>query len=403
MQTSELPAELRQQLEVISRGAEEVIPLDDVASRLAEGRPLRVKVGFDPTAADLHLGHTVVINKLRQFQELGHQVIFLVGDFTARIGDPSGRDATRKPLTGEQIEANAATYASQVFKILDIERTEVRRNSEWMSELGAQGMIRLAAQATVARMLERDDFSKRFAAQAPISLHEFLYPLCQGYDSVALEADMELGGTDQKFNLLMGRQLQQVHGQRPQAILTMPILEGLDGVKKMSKSLGNYIGIDEPAEEIYGKLMSVSDDLMWRYYELLSFRDLSDIARLRKEAHPRDAKDALAREIVARFHDEASATRAAEAFVARFAKGETPDELESVSIAVPAEGLGLAAVLKQAGLVSSTSDGMRMVGQGAVKVDGERAEDARVKLAAGFDGVISVGKRRIKKVVLSAG
>jgi tyrosyl-tRNA synthetase len=392
-------------LDLIRRGADELLLESELVERLATGRPLRVKAGFDPTAPDLHLGHTVLINKLRHFQELGHKVMFLIGDFTGMIGDPSGKNATRPPLSREQILENARTYEEQVFKILDAQRTEICFNSTWMEALGSAGMIRLASQHTVARMLERDDFAKRYAGGQPIAIHEFLYPLCQGYDSVAMRADVELGGTDQKFNLLVGRELQKHYGQPPQCVLTMPLLEGLDGVNKMSKSLGNYIGISEPAREIFGKVMSVSDDLMWRYYELLSFRSAAEIAQFRRQVeegrNPRDIKVLLAQELVARFHDERAAVDALAEFEARFQRGALPDDLPQVVVAVGMTGLPITQVLKQAGLTSSTSEAIRMMEQGAVRLNGERVEDRGLVLQAGETVVLQVGKRKFASVVLS--
>jgi tyrosyl-tRNA synthetase len=392
-------------LEIIRRGAEEILPEQELEKRLNGSRPLRVKAGFDPTAPDLHLGHTVLVNKLRQFQDLGHHVMFLIGDFTGLIGDPSGKSATRKPLTPEQIAENAQTYERQIFKILDRDRTEVCFNSTWMNELGAAGMIELASQHTVARMLERDDFAKRYRAGQPIAIHEFLYPLVQGYDSVAMRADVELGGTDQKFNLLVGRQLQENYGQPPQVVITVPILEGLDGVQKMSKSLDNYVGIDEPPGEMYGKLMSISDTLMWRYYELLSLDvTAAEIASMRERAgrgelNPRDAKDRLAREIVARFHDEAGAALAAEAFRQQFQQGRTPRDLELLQVAsLEPEGIMIGVLLRECGLAASSSEAMRLVKQGAVRIDGERVEDARLRLAPGSEAVLQAGKRRFARV-----
>ncbi len=391
-------------LTLIKRGASELLIESELTDRLRAGRPLRVKAGFDPTAPDLHLGHTVLINKLRQFQDLGHHVLFLIGDFTGMIGDPSGKNATRPPLSREQIAANANTYRQQIFKILDPERTEVCFNSQWMEGLGAGGMIRLASLQTVARMLEREDFSKRYSSNQAISIHEFLYPLCQGYDSVAMKADIELGGTDQRFNLLMGRELQKHFGQLPQCILMMPLLEGLDGVNKMSKSLGNYIGIDEPPSEIFGKVMSISDDLMWRYFDLLSLRSAGELEALRLEANegrnPRDIKIELANELTARFHGQAAA-RAAEAdFLARFQKGAMPDEMPEVELALPADGIPVANLLKDAGLVGSTSEGMRMITQGAVKLDGDRVTDKGLVLTAAAVMVAQVGKRRWARITL---
>jgi tyrosyl-tRNA synthetase len=396
----------REDLEVIRRGAHELILEEDLARKLAKGRPLRVKAGFDPTAPDLHLGHTVVLNKMRQLQDLGHHVMFLIGDFTGMIGDPSGRNATRPPLTPEQIAENAETYKAQVFKVLDESRTEILFNSTWCNQLGAAGMIRLAATSTVARMLERDDFSKRFAEQRPISIHEFLYPLMQGYDSVAMKADVELGGTDQKFNLLVGRELQKHHGQEPQVIITMPLLEGLDGVNKMSKSLGNYVGIHDPAGEMFGKLMSISDELMWRYVELLSFEPLSTIAGWKRSvaegANPRDVKVRFAQEIVARFHDPAAARQALEEFEARFRHGEIPPDLPEQFLDVPAEGGAIAQVLRSSGVCPSTSEALRMIEQGGVKVDGQKVSDKGLRLPAGATYVLQVGKRRFARVSLRA-
>jgi tyrosyl-tRNA synthetase len=392
------------QLAQIKRGTHELLVEAELVERLKNGKPLRVKAGFDPTAPDLHLGHTVLINKLRQFQELGHEVLFLIGDFTGMIGDPTGKNVTRKPLTREDVLQNAATYEHQIFKILDPERTTVMFNSQWMGAMGAADLVQIAAKYTVARMLERDDFSKRYAANQPIAVHEFLYPLIQGYDSVAMKADVELGGTDQKFNLLVGRELQKHYGQRPQTVLTMPILEGLDGVQKMSKSLNNYIGINEPPEEMFGKLMSISDDLMWRYFELLSFRPMADIERLRQSvadgANPRDIKFQLGQEIVARFHDAAAAEAAQAAFIARFQKGALPEDMPEVTL--PGEGgeLGVASVMKGAGLVGSTSEAFRMIKQGAVRLDGERIEDKALGLKSGDTHVIQVGKRRFARVTI---
>ncbi len=392
-------------LDEISRGADELLVADDLVRKLARGKPLRVKAGFDPTAPDLHLGHTVLLNKMRQFQELGHHVMFLIGDFTGMIGDPTGRNVTRPPLTPEQIAQNAETYKSQVFKVLDPERTEVSFNSTWCSQLGAAGVVKLAGTYTVARMLERDDFSKRFAEQRPISIHEFLYPLVQGYDSVAMKADVELGGTDQKFNLLVGRELQKHFGQEPQVILTMPLLEGLDGVNKMSKSLGNYVAITDPPGEMFGKLMSVSDVLMWRYIELLSFESLATIAQWKAAiaagANPRDTKVRFAQEIVARFHDRAAAEGALRDFEARFRHGEVPDDLPLQSVPAPAEGLPLVQVLKTSGVSPSTSEAVRMIEQGGVKIDGQKVEDKALRLAVGPTYIIQVGKRKFAKVALT--
>ncbi len=392
------------QIEIIRRGCDELLREAELREKLAAGRPLRIKAGFDPTAPDLHLGHTVLINKLRQFQELGHHVLFLIGDFTGMIGDPTGKNATRPPLTREAVARNAETYTEQVFRILDRSRTEVVFNSAWMDRMTAVDMIRLAASHTVARMLERDDFSKRYQGNQPIAIHEFLYPLVQGYDSVALKADVELGGTDQKFNLLMGRELQKHHGQPPQCILTMPLLEGLDGVNKMSKSLGNYVGIQEPANEIFGKLMSVSDELMWRYIELLSFEPLETIRGWRDEVragrNPRDVKVAFAQEIVARFHGKDAADRALADFEARFRRDEIPADMPEVRLQADGEGLPIAAVLKQAGLTPSTSDALRMLAQGGVKLDGEKVSDKSLKLAAGTTAVLQVGKRKFARVTV---
>ncbi len=392
------------ELALIRRGAEELLVEADLVERMKTGVPLRVKAGFDPTAPDLHLGHTVLINKLRQFQELGHEVLFLIGDFTGMIGDPTGKNVTRKPLTREAVLQNAATYEHQIFKILDPEKTMVLFNSQWMGEMNAADLIQVAAKYTVARMLERDDFSKRYAANQPIAVHEFLYPLIQGYDSVAMRADVELGGTDQKFNLLVGRELQKHYGQRPQTILTMPILEGLDGVQKMSKSLNNFIGINDAPEEMFGKLMSISDNLMWRYFELLSFRPMREIAGLRNSVvegvNPRDIKFQLGHEIVARFHDWAAADAAQSAFIARFQQGALPDEMPEISLSGEAGRLGIASTMKGAGLVGSTSEAFRMIAQGAVRCDGARVEDRDLELKSGNTHVIQVGKRRIARVTI---
>ena len=389
----------------IKRGVEELLVESELVERLKSGRPLRIKAGFDPTAPDLHLGHTVLINKLRHFQELGHQVLFLIGDFTGMIGDPTGKNATRPPLSREQILENARTYQDQVFKILDPDKTEVCFNSSWMETLGAAGMIRLASQHTVARMLERDDFAKRYANGQPISIHEFLYPLCQGYDSVAMRADVECGGTDQKFNLLVGRELQKHYGQTPQCVLTVPLLEGLDGVNKMSKSLGNYIGISEPPREIFGKTMSVSDDLMWRYFELLSFRPMREIATLRQEVaagrNPRDVKVMLAQELVARFHGDTAARDALAEFEARFRQGVLPDDMPVHHVQLDAPHISLVQLLKQVGLTASTSESIRMIGQDAVKVDGARIEDRDLQCKKGESMVLQVGKRKFARVTLS--
>ena len=396
------PAEVEQALAVLRRSTEEILLESELGERLAAGRPLRVKAGFDPTAPDLHLGHTVLINKLRQFQELGHEVLFLIGDFTGMIGDPTGKSTTRPPLSRDEVIENARTYEQQIFKILEPEKTLVMFNSSWMNEMSAADLIQLAARHTVARMLERDDFSKRYQAGQPIAIHEFLYPLIQGYDSVALRADVELGGTDQKFNLLVGRELQKHYGQPPQVVITVPILEGLDGVQKMSKSLGNYVGIDEPPDEMFGKIMSISDELMWRWFELLSFRPAEEIAGFRRQvaegANPRDIKFLLAEEIVARFHDAGAARRARENFIARFQKGALPEDMPEVNLAAPEGRLAIGYVLKEAGLVKSTSEALRMVRQGAVRVDGERIGDPHLELAAGGPYVVQVGKRRFARV-----
>jgi len=386
----------------LERGADEILRREELAERLKAGRPLRIKAGFDPTAPDLHLGHTVLINKMRQFQDLGHEVIFLIGDFTGRIGDPSGRSAIRKPLTEAEVKANARTYEEQIYKILDPERTVIEFNSRWFSKMDAGDMVELASLYTVARMLERDDFHKRYGANQPIAVHEFLYPLVQGYDSVALKADVELGGTDQKFNLLVGRHLQEHFGQKPQVVLTMPLLEGLDGVQKMSKSLDNYIGITEPPAEMFGKLMSVSDKLMWRYFELLSLRPLAELQglkdRARAGANPRDLKFGLAEEIVDRFHGAGAGEREKAAFIERFQKGALPDDMPEVTVPAPGGKLGIASLLKGAGLVPSTSEAFRMLKQGAVKLDGERVTDRNLELPAGAEHVVQVGKRRIARV-----
>jgi tyrosyl-tRNA synthetase len=391
-------------LELIKRGVEELLPEVDLVERLKSGRPLRIKAGFDPTAPDLHLGHTVLLNKLKHFQDLGHHILFLIGDFTGAIGDPTGKNATRPPLSPEQIQENARTYQEQVSKILDPQRTEVVFNSTWMNGLGADGMIRLAARHTVARMLERDDFSKRYAGNQPIAIHEFLYPLCQGYDSVALKADVELGGTDQKFNLLMGRELQKQYGQVPQVVLMMPLLEGLDGVNKMSKSLGNYIGVSEPPSEIFGKVMSVSDTLMWRYYELLSFRSTTEIESLRFEIdsgrNPRDVKVLLAQELVARFHGPAAAQAALMDFENRFRQGGIPEDLAEVVLDAPVAGLPIAQALRAAGLTATTSEALRMIDQGGVRIDGEKVSDRGLLLPGGANVVVQVGKRKYCRIIV---
>ncbi|MDE0281117.1 MAG: tyrosine--tRNA ligase [Gammaproteobacteria bacterium] len=386
----------------LGRGAEEILLLEELEEKLRKGRPLLVKAGFDPTSPDLHLGHTVLLNKMRQFQQFGHTVVFLIGDFTGMIGDPSGKSATRPSLSTEHGEANAETYKRQVFKILDPDQTMVRFNSEWMDALGADGMIRLASRYTVARMLERDDFKKRFAGNQSIAVHEFLYPLAQGYDSVALEADVELGGTDQKFNLLVGRELQKQEGQEPQVVMTLPLLEGLDGVNKMSKSLDNYVGITEPPDEMFGKLMSISDDLMWRYFELLSFRSLAEISGLEGEVaggrNPRDVKFELAEEIVARFHGAGDAEGARRAFIERFRKGAAPEDMPEVSLGAGPGGMPVANMLKESGLVESTSEGIRMIRQGAVRIDGERVSDGKASLQPGVRIVVQIGKRKWARV-----
>ena len=393
-------------LSIIRRGTEEILVEGELVGRLQAGEVLRVKAGFDPSAPDLHLGHTVLLNKLRQFQDLGHHVMFLIGDFTALIGDPSGRDAARKPLSSEEIKTNAQTYCEQAFKILDSNRVEICYNSSWMRQCGAEGMIRLASQHTVARMLERDDFHKRFTAGQPISIQEFLYPLCQGYDSVAMKADVELGGTDQKFNLLLGRQLQINAGQRPQIAITMPILEGLDGVQKMSKSLGNYVGIQEPPNTMFAKLMSASDELMWRYYELLSLdKTLADIALMRTKVmdgrlHPRDAKADLAIEIVDRFHGAGTGAAANDAFIRQFRLHQLPDDMPEIQLHTNGTAIPLANVLKQSQLTLSTSDAIRLIRQQAVRIDGERVLDESTVLKPRSDVVLQVGKRRFARVIL---
>jgi len=394
---------IEQSLALIKRGSDELLIESELIEKLKTGRPLRVKAGFDPTAPDLHLGHTVLLNKLRQFQELGHQVLFLIGDFTGMIGDPTGKSATRPPLTAEQVQENAKSYAAQVFKILKPEQTEVVFNSTWLNELGAAGMLKLAASHTVARMLERDDFSKRYKNNQPIAIHEFLYPLLQGYDSVALKADIEIGGTDQKFNLLMGRELQKQAGQSQQCVLTMPLLEGLDGVNKMSKSLGNYIGVAEPANIIFSKIMSVSDELMWRYIELLSFESLETIAQWKQEiangANPRNTKVRFAQEIVARFHSQAAAEEALQDFELR-SKGGIPDEVPEMTIQIAEASISVPQLLKQAGLVASTSEAMRSIEQGGVKLDGEKVTDKHHQVAKGSEVVAQVGKRKFARVTI---
>ncbi|ASD66046.1 tyrosine--tRNA ligase [Pseudoalteromonas piscicida] len=390
----------------ISRGAEEILLQDELKEKLKSGKKLRIKAGFDPTAPDLHLGHTVLINKMKTFQDLGHEVIFLIGDFTGMIGDPTGKNVTRKPLTREDVLANAETYKEQVFKILDPAKTTVAFNSEWMEKLGTAGMIKLAARQTVARMLERDDFKKRYANGQAIAIHEFLYPLVQGWDSVALEADVELGGTDQRFNLLMGRELQKDEGQKPQTVLMMPLLEGTDGVQKMSKSLGNYIGITDAPNDMFGKVMSISDDLMWRYYELLSAKTLDDIAALKDEVaggrNPRDIKIEFAKEMIARFHSEADAEAAHQDFIKRFQKNALPDEIPEVTVTIEGESTFITNLLKEAGLVASTSEAMRMIKQGAVKLNGEdKVTDTKLEVAKGSCEIYQVGKRKFAKVTVN--
>ena len=392
------------QIAELSRGASELLLVPELLKKLQRGKPLIVKAGFDPTAPDLHLGHTVLLNKLRLFQELGHQVVFLIGDFTGLIGDPTGRNATRPPLTPDEVKANAQTYQRQVFKILDPAKTRVEFNSSWMGEMSAADLIQLAGKHTVARMLERDDFSKRYKNGQPIAIHEFLYPLVQGYDSVALKADVELGGTDQKFNLLMGRHLQEVYGQEPQVVLTMPLLEGLDGVNKMSKSMGNYIGITESPDEMFGKLMSISDELMWRYFDLLSFRSNAELESLKQQVqqgrNPRDVKFELGVEIVARFHDEAAALAAREGFIARFQKGALPENIKKLTVKIPNPAIPLSALMKQAGLAASTSAAIRLIEQGAVRLDGERITNIKSSVDAGAVVLLQVGKREFAEITL---
>ena len=394
-----------EQMAEIRRGAEEILVEDELIERLKGGQPMRIKAGFDPTAPDLHLGHTVLINKLRQFQEFGHEVIFLIGDFTGLIGDPSGRNATRPALTEAEVAQNADTYKEQVFKILDPDKTRIAFNSEWMGKFSGTDLIRLSARHTVARMLERDDFKKRYESGQSIAIHEFLYPLVQGYDSVALKADVELGGTDQKFNLLVGRQLQQAYGQKPQVVLTMPLLEGLDGVNKMSKSLDNYVGITDAPDEMFGKLMSVSDELMWRYFELLSFRTAEQIDALREQvaggANPRDIKFELGLELVGRFHGDAAATAARDSFIKRFKNNEIPDDMPEVTVQAPEGTLGIANLLREAGLVASNGEAFRMIKQGAVRLDGQRIEDRALEISAGSVHVCQVGKRKFARVTLA--
>jgi tyrosyl-tRNA synthetase len=407
-----VPSDIEEQLGYLTKGCVDVVPAEQLAEKLKSssktGKPLVIKVGFDPSAPDLHLGHTVVIRKMRHFQQLGHTVIFLIGDFTGLIGDPTGKKSTRPQLTRQEIEANAATYRRQIYKLLDPDATVIDFNSRWLGTLGSADWIRLAAKVTVAQMLERDDFRTRYENQQPIALHEFLYPLAQAYDSVALEVDVELGGTDQLFNLLVGRHLMREHGMDPQVVMTLPLLEGLDGVEKMSKSLGNYVAVEDEPTEMFGKLMSVSDDLMWRYFELLSFdKSLDDLARMRADAdagrvNPRDCKVELALEIVARFHDASAARAALEAFERRFRQGQMPEEIDEVSLAAPEGELPIANLLKQAGLVSSTSEALRLIGQGGVRIDGEKISDRALRVAAGSVAVYQVGKRRFARVALTS-
>jgi tyrosyl-tRNA synthetase len=396
----------REALDIIKRGASELIPEDLLVKRLAEGRPLRIKAGFDPTAPDLHLGHTVLLNKMKQFQELGHEAMFLIGDFTGMIGDPTGKNATRKPLTRDEVIENARSYEEQIFKILDPLKTRVMFNSSWMNAMSPADLIGLAAKHTVARMLEREDFNNRYKGGQPIAIHEFLYPLIQGYDSVAMKADVELGGTDQKFNLLVGRQLQEVYGQTPQVVLTMPILEGLDGVQKMSKSLGNYVGITDAPDDMFGKLMSISDELMWRYMELLSATSMSEIEGWKvacaEGANPRDYKVRFAQEMIARFHDQAAAGRALENFEARFKQGLVPEDLEEIRLSLPQGGYPIANLLKDLGLTQTTSEAMRMIQQGGVKMDGEKIEDHKLVIKEAKVLILQVGKRKFAKTALSA-
>ncbi len=400
-----MSSNLNQSLELIRRGVAEIIPEDTLIERLKEGRPLRVKAGFDPTAPDLHLGHTVLLNKLRQFQELGHEALFLIGDFTGMIGDPTGKNVTRKPLTREQVLENAKTYQAQIFKILDPEKTKIMFNSEWMNQLTPPELISIASKHTVARMLEREDFNNRYKGGQPIAIHEFLYPLIQGYDSVVMKADVELGGTDQKFNLLVGRHLQEQYGQKPQVILTMPILEGLDGVQKMSKSLGNYVAISDAPDDMFGKLMSISDELMWRYMELLSFRSNEEMAKAKRACeegqNPKNVKIELAAELVERFHGKEKALQAIENFEARFKRGQLPEDLEEHRITCEEGGIGLSGLLKTLGLTSSTSESNRAIQQGGVKVNGERVEDQKIRLRSGETYILQVGKRKVAKVTLA--
>jgi tyrosyl-tRNA synthetase len=398
-------SDINEAVALLARGTDEITKYEELEDRLKQGRPLRVKVGFDPTAPDLHIGHTVIINKMRQFQDLGHEVIFLIGDFTGLIGDPTGKNVTRKPLTPEQVKENADTYASQVFKILDPDKTEIRFNSEWLNQLGSAGMVKLAATYTVARMLERDDFESRYKNKQPIAIHEFLYPLAQGYDSVMLKCDVEMGGTDQKFNLHVGRHLQQHYGQPPQVIITLPLLEGLDGVQKMSKSLDNYVGITEAPGEMFGKLMSVSDELMWRYFDLLSFRSNQDLTALKDDVraglNPRDAKFLLCEEIIERFHGREAAVAARSEFISRFQQGRMPEEIPEKTLETAGDGIGIAAALSQCGLTSSNSEAFRMIQQGGVRIDGEKISDRSLRLDPGFSGILQVGKRKFCKATVA--
>ena len=397
-------AKIDEALAIIRRGAEEILLEDELIEKLKSGKPLRVKAGFDPTAPDLHLGHTVLLNKMRQLQDLGHEVMFLIGDFTGMIGDPSGKNETRPPLTHSEVEVNAKTYEQQVFKVLDPAKTKIMFNSEWMNKLTPVDLIKLAATHTVARMLERDDFHKRYTSGQSIAIHEFLYPIIQGYDSVAMKADIELGGTDQKFNLLMGRELQKHFGQKPQVVITLPLLIGLDGAKKMSKSLGNYIGIDESADQIFGKVMSVSDENMWSWFELVSFRSIAEIQKLREDVaagmNPRDAKFLLAEELVARFHDVAAGQKARESFIAQFQKGKLPDDMPEIALEVGVEGMAIPNIIKNAGLTESTSEAVRLINQGGVRMDGEKLADKNLHLKAKTTFILQVGKRRFAKVNL---
>lgn len=400
--------DINESIELIRRGAEEILVEQELVERIKSAKPLRIKAGFDPTAPDIHLGHTVLLNKLKQFQDMNHHILFLIGDFTAMIGDPTGRNITRKPLTHEEVLENAKTYQKQVFKILDPARTEIVFNSSWMNKLGSKGLIELSAKYTVARMLEREDFKKRYQAEQPIAIHEFLYPLIQGYDSVAMQADIEIGGTDQKFNLLMGRELQKQYQQKPQVVMTFPLLEGLDGVQKMSKSLGNYIGVEEPPKEIFGKIMSISDDLMWRYYELLSFQSTKTVEALKQAvkegANPRDTKIKLAEEIITRFHSQVDAEQAHQAFIAQFQRHAIPEDIQKFQLSAGPMGLMITHVLKNTGLTSSTSDAMRLIGEGAVRVDSEKVEDKTIMIPAdGKERLFQVGKRRYGRVAISLG